>query len=498
MLNKQKTYFRLGKRSWIGLVVALLGGMVISGCQESPRPAESTTSPVSLQSEKTETLPTQASHNPPEEVQSAQPTPIIAEANSVTETLTTPSIANEKSSPPENTTTTVTPPLVDETEVESESKSLGNKSQSEIPSVQTPAITKIPIKIEPETTQKPTVVSDGNATPKITAGEMVYDFGEVGVRSKNTATFDVTNEGTGELIISGISKCCGAQITINDIDDVSKDSPLRLAPGQVAEVKAIYEAPPTAGKMNKSFSLITNDPLSPAFTFTIKAQVVIRLKCEPQQIQLSLQEKNAGFPPITLTSLDDKPFSILQFKSTRDVVSVAFDPNKEAKQITVQPQVDMDKLKDNLRGTLRFYLSREDHFLVECTYEVLKPYATNPATFLLFKADPAEPITKKLWILDNYAKIGGYKANLEVESIQTVDYDLVKVRSQRPLDDGIEVTLEFTPPDPVKIQSYMFEDTLQIRLKDEVDPIEIKIKGFYQASIIAEAKKKYRKADNSQ
>lgn len=509
MHNKQKGYCELGIRAWNCLVWALLLGLSTSGCQDSPGSTESTTSSVTSPAVEAEPLPSSTSLPLEEQVQPAQPTPILAEADPVVETNTETSTPSEEALVPENTVITEATPLVadgDGVEMEAESKSLSLKteSQPEVPSEQTSVISEEPIKsedpntIESKIIENVAVVTDANATPKITASEMVFDFGEVGVRSKNTATFDITNEGTGELVISGISKCCGAQITINDRDKVTKESPLKLAPGQVAEVKAMYQAPPTAGSMKKSFGLITNDPLAPAFAFTIKAKVVVRLTCEPQHVQLSLKKENAGFPDITLTALDDKPFSILQFKSTRDVVSVAFDPNEEAKQFTLQPQVDMDKLKDNLRGSLRFYLSREDHILVECIYEVFKPYTTNPATFLLFNADPNKPMIKELWVLDNYAKIGGYKANLEIESIKTVDHDLVRVRSQRPLDEGIAVKLEFTPPDPVKIRSHMFQDTLQIRLKDEAEPIEVMIKGFYKGAIIAEAKKKYKKGKNSQ
>ncbi len=146
--------------------------------------------------------------------------------------------------------------------------------------------------LEPVTLE--TVDADPNGTPKISSDKMVYDFGQIGVMTKNTATFEIVNEGTAELLIKQISKCCGAIITINDIE-VTEETTLTLLPGQLAEVKAIYQAPSSAGKLSKQFSILSNDPVTPALTLAIKGEVKVWVVCDPEQISLSLREGKCGF-----------------------------------------------------------------------------------------------------------------------------------------------------------------------------------------------------------
>ena len=81
------------------------------------------------------------------------------------------------------------------------------------------------------------------------------------------------------------------------------------------------------------------------------------------------------------------------------------------------------------------------------------------------------------------------EVSLEVESIKTLNYDMVQVMGQKPLKDGIEVMLKMIPPDPEKVHSHMYSDTLEIRLKDDAEPISVMVKGFYTAEVIAKARK---------
>ncbi len=440
---------RMGQeiRGWALIVLSMSLGLLILGCQEATK-ADTTASGASAPEVEVTTQPT------------VQTMPIAQEA--------------------------VSPTVVSKLEVQSDNP-LPKVDAKAPPTLVEVPVQAVKVNTEPIVSAQ-AASADSNGIPKITVDSRLYDYGEVGVSSKNTADFQITNEGTGTLKITEISKCCGAVITIND-RDVSPEQPVDLAPGQIASVQAVYQAPYSPGTMKKEFNIISNDPNTPALTLSIKATVVAKMEWGPRQIRLSQRQDNAGFPKIHIKALDGKPFSIQRFWSTGDAVTLNFDPNLVATEMTVQPHVVMDKLEATPQGRIRFYLSREDYYALECYYDVLKPYSTNPASFLLFKADPNQPVQKKLWILDNYAQGDDYKVSFEIESIKTVEYDMARVISQKPLKDGIEVVLEMTPPDPLKVRSHMFSDKLEIRIKNEPEPIEVMIKGFYTATVAAQVRK---------
>jgi hypothetical protein len=168
--------------------------------------------------------------------------------------------------------------------------------------------------------QQPARVAEepaAEAGPKIEFESMVYDFGKVGPGQKLNGEFKFTNTGGAPLKIIKVEKCCGA---------VTRLDKNELAPGESGVLHVTYTSSRMANTMSKRLYVNSNDKEIPRATLTIKAETVLKVAYEPRSLKLMLNKENAGCPDITLTSTENKPFSITSFTATNDALT-AENPN---------------------------------------------------------------------------------------------------------------------------------------------------------------------------
>ena len=77
-------------------------------------------------------------------------------------------------------------------------------------------------------------------------------------------------------------------------------------------------------------------------------------------MDLVLVADNAGAKQTTPTSKDNKPFSITSISSTKNVISAGFDPNEKLTEIVLQPKVNVELLKNTLKGNLTIELTHPE------------------------------------------------------------------------------------------------------------------------------------------
>ena len=296
--------------------------------------------------------------------------------------------------------------------------------------------------------------------PKITFENIVYDFGQIGLGAgKKVAEFKFTNTGEGLLEIADIERCCGV---------VTKLDKTEYAPGESGVLKAEYEGS-RPGLDRKILFVMSNDETKPRIALTLKAEVVAKITCEPKRLKLFLGEENAGCPKIVISSLDNQPFTITGFKSTADCITADVDSSVEATKFILDPKVDMEKLKDNLKGHIDINLTHREEKTVEVLFDVLPKYTINPPLIISFNAEPQKPIVRKVWVLNNY---GG---SFEIESA-TSKNNTVKVLSSEKIRNGYQLELEITPP-PAE-DNTRFSDTFVVKIKDG-EELEIVCRGLY-------------------
>jgi hypothetical protein len=300
-------------------------------------------------------------------------------------------------------------------------------------------------------------------TPEITFESLVYDFGEVEPSRKITGEFKFKNTGNGPLKITKIDKCCGAVLKLD------KDSK-EYAPGENGLLTVEYHVSARSSTITRQLHIHSNDKEKPTVTLTIKAKVAAKVEYEPKRIGLALNSENAGCPEITITCLDNKPFSIKDFKSPADCITADVNTAVQATKFVLSPKVDMEKLQQQPNGSVEISLTRPGYAKITIPYSTLPRFKVNPPVFIIFDAKPQKPVKRDVWVLNNYGE------DFEIASASSKN-GAIKILSQEEISNGYHLEAEITPPANESEQK-IFTDTLTIDIKDN-EPLKITCRGFY-------------------
>jgi len=301
----------------------------------------------------------------------------------------------------------------------------------------------------PEIGQKEaeTVPPAGTTGPKITFDNVVYDFGDVAAGRKYTGEFKFTNTGDGLLKITEVKKCCGV---------VAKLSKKEFEPGENGVLKVEYLSGPNASTMRRLLYVNSNDTANPEVVLTIKAKVTPKVAYEPQRLNLMLTDKNAGCPNITLTSLDNQPFSIKTFQSTGESITIDVDPSVKATKFVLQPKVDLEKLQNRSSGFISIELTHPECNRVYLSFNTKLRFEFKPRSIIIFNPEPQKPLIRKISLVNNYSE------DFEIDSTSS-ENGLAKVLSQEKNANGYTLEVEITPP--LRDDTDKFRDVLYVNLK---------------------------------
>ncbi|MEP9411335.1 MAG: DUF1573 domain-containing protein [Candidatus Brocadia sp.] len=132
-----------------------------------------------------------------------------------------------------------------------------------------------------------TIIEDENVhnkkiseKPKIVFEEKIFDFGKIYIGEIVKHGFKFKNQGSGELIISGVKSSCGCTAAL-----ASKS---RIAMGEEGEVEVKFNPGRFVGKITKSVTVNTNDPENPAFRLTITGEVIEEVVVNPKMINFGI------------------------------------------------------------------------------------------------------------------------------------------------------------------------------------------------------------------
>jgi len=230
--------------------------------------------------------------------------------------------------------------------------------------------------------------------PKITIEKVAHDFGEVGPGTENLCEFKFTNTGNSLLKITKVSRTCGCTPFTLEKNE--------YASGESGTLKVKYHSGRLPGSVNRRLFIYSNDSERPKVKLTIKANIVLKVTCEPKQLRLSFRDENAGCPEITLNSIDGQPFAIKRFKSSANTITADYDSSVEATSFVLQPKVDIEKLRSRLDGRIRIDLTHPKCEAVSISYKVLPRFEIKTTSIVIYKVEPNEPTTREVLILNNY------------------------------------------------------------------------------------------------
>jgi hypothetical protein len=293
-----------------------------------------------------------------------------------------------------------------------------------------------------------TVVYDPNQpSPKMKFEKVTLDFGKVGPGTKSNGEFKFTNTGNEVLKITKVAGCCGV------VTKLEKDE---YAPGESGTLKVTYNAPVVVGPQMRQIVAHSNDKMNPGVRLTIKAEIVAKIACKPDKLKLFFDEENAGCGKLTITSLDEKPFSIAGIRSTGNCITAEFDPAVRAKEFVLDLKVDMEALEKNSKGSIDINLTHPEGRIAYVRYDVVPKYTITPQMLIVFNAESHKKVLRKVTILNNY------KEDFEIGSISSKN-NTIKVISQSKVNNGYQFEVEITPPEQDK--QLRFTDVLNIDIK---------------------------------
>jgi hypothetical protein len=302
--------------------------------------------------------------------------------------------------------------------------------------------------------------------PKIEFENVVHDFGNIGPDTSNICEFKFTNTGNSTLKIGEITKTCGC----TPFELAKKE----YAPGESGTLKVNYYSEAQRGQTTKQLVIHSNDRSNPEVTLAIKASIVMKVDLEPKTLNLLLNQENADCPEITLTSVDNQPFSITDFKSTADCITADFNPSEKATKFVLQPKVDMAKLEKTLNGRIEIGLSHPECKTISVNLNALPKFKMIPRSIIVRGMESKEPIVKKLRILNNYDE------NFDLESVWS-STGAIRVLSNAIVRNGYELELEITPP-ATKNKNRIFTETFFVKTR-EGQQLEIPCNVFYSKTI---------------
>lgn len=317
----------------------------------------------------------------------------------------------------------------------------------------------------PATSQaaKPVEVEVTMLLPKISVEKAIYDFGDVGPETTQTAKFAFKNTGEGTLRISQVKTCCGVKAR-------GVKNGQEYAPGKsgVLELDCIFGSYP--GAMRRTVHLYTNDPDQNVVALAIKANIVRRIGYKPERLRLFLRQENGGCGEITLTSLDGRPFSIASFRSTANALTAEVDSAVQATEFVLKPKANMDTLKRNHRGQISIQLTHPECKNVRILYDVVPEFTVNPPQVMLFNLKAEQSVQREIWIISNY------QDEFEIESTSS-QKGMIEVVGQEKVGNRYQLKVEVTPP-AQEGERAVFSDVLDVKIKDS-EPLSISFRGFY-------------------
>jgi len=303
----------------------------------------------------------------------------------------------------------------------------------------------------------------GEPAPKIEFEKVIHDFGEISPVTGHYCEFKFTNTGDSILKIKRVQATCDCTVP-----NLRKKE---YAPGESGTLKIRYRSGKRAGPVTRHLHVYSNDKANPNVALSVKARIVLKVVHKPERLNLLLNKENAGCPEITLRSIDNQPFAIKQFKSTGDCIIVDVNSSVEATKFVLEPTVNPEKLRKGSSGHIEITLTHPKCKTVIIPFNALPEFTIKPPVIIVFNAEPQKPITRQVYILNNYDE------GFDVESASSKG-GIIRVLSQEKIDEHrYKFELQIVPP-AAKDKQKVFSDVLFVNIKGG-EKLEVTCRGFY-------------------
>ena len=218
---------------------------------------------------------------------------------------------------------------------------------------QAPPAAGTPASATPPPAATPPVAAAPAPAPKLVPVEAIQDVGKVAKGEKVKVDFTIRNDGPVELVLTDVHPTCGCTVASFDA---------RIAPGGTGKIHAEIDTVDFAGPIAKTITVLSNDPLQPRVTLTIKAQVEPQVNASPGYARFVFVQSQAAvtvkqwlwtgnFPDLKILSVKspykfiDASFRPATAEERRPEVPT---PNQWIVETTIRPDAEVGALRDFL------------------------------------------------------------------------------------------------------------------------------------------------------
>jgi len=194
--------------------------------------------------------------------------------------------------------------------------------------------------------------------PRLVVAEPIHDAGSVSKGEKVQVDFVLENQGEATLEISNAHPSCGCTVASFDKS---------IAPGGKGKIHAELDTADFQGPLAKTITVLSNDPVNPKLTLTIKVKVEPHIAVFPGYARyIYVQTLDPGTVAQTLWALDGKDFKVLGVESPYKFIKSSFheatDSERRPEVDGRQWQIEMTIEPDAEVGPLReFLVVKTDH-----------------------------------------------------------------------------------------------------------------------------------------
>lgn len=221
--------------------------------------------------------------------------------------------------------------------------------------------------------------------PRISCEERVYDFGTKDNTLKVKHTFIIKNSGDADLVIRKIKTTCGC--TVAELSNKT------IAPGETADLNAIFTLRNRHGHQQKSIKITSNDPKQPTLALYLKGEAVSELEIKPRSLYFRQQSAtNAAVKTVEIIS--KKPLNITNVTSSTEFLLPSIESIKSNNVYKLTVALVTPIPQGHTRGTIKLQNDGKDitvNVAVICTgvlafapkRVVIRPPTNHPAAYYI-------------------------------------------------------------------------------------------------------------------
>ena len=197
------------------------------------------------------------------------------------------------------------------------------------------------------------VAAPAAPAPKLVPVEAIRDVGKVAKGEKVKLDFEIRNDGPVELVITNVRPTCGCTVASFDA---------KIAPGATGKIHAEIDTVDFTGPIAKTITVLSNDPVNPRVTLTIKARVEPQISSFPGYARYVYVQSQAPATVKQWLWTDNFPeFKILEVTSPYKFIRATFrqagelerraeaaSTNQWIIETTIQPDAEVGALRDYL------------------------------------------------------------------------------------------------------------------------------------------------------